>query len=88
MKIKDGFVLKSVGDNHVVVPVGAAQVDFRSMIALNGSGAFLWTRLQQGSSEQELVQALLAEYDVDAELAQRDAALFVQNLREQDLLED
>ncbi len=88
MKIKDGFILKSVGDNHVVVPVGAAQVDFRSMIALNGSGAFLWTRLQQGSSEQELVQALLAEYDVDVALAERDVALFVQNLRDQDLLED
>lgn len=88
MKIKDGFVLKSVGDNHVVIPVGAAQVDFRSMITLNHSGAFLWVCLQQDTTTEQMVAALLQEYDVDEGLAQKDVLTFVENLRTHGLLEE
>ncbi len=88
MKIKNGFVLKTVGDHHIVVPVGAQTVDFRSMITLNDSGAFMWQRLTDGCTEQALLDAVLAEYDVDAALAQRDIAAFVQKLRDNNLLEE
>ena len=35
MKIKEGFLLRQVGGNNVVVPVGAQAVDFRCIITLN-----------------------------------------------------
>lgn len=88
MKIKEGFVLKTVGDNHIVVPVGAQTVDFRSMITLNETGAFLWKQLATGCEEAELTAALLAEYDVATEIAANDVSVFVAKLRENDLLED
>ena len=64
MKIKDGFLLRQVGGNQVVVPVGAQTVDFRCIITLNETGAFLWQRLQQPATQDGLVEALLEEYDV------------------------
>lgn len=88
MKIKEGFVLKTVGDNHIVVPVGAQTVDFRAMITLNETGAFLWKLLTSGCDENGLKDALLAEYDVAAEIAAADVSAFVAKLRENDLLED
>ncbi len=88
MKIKEGFVLKTVGDNHIVVPVGARTVDFRCMITLNETGAFLWKQLGENCDEAALQKALLAEYDVTAELAEKDIAAFVEKLRESDLLEE
>lgn len=87
MKIRDGFVLKTVGDNHIVVPVGAQTVDFRSMITLNETGAFLWERLTAGCDAAQLLEALLAVYDVDAAVAEQDVTAFVQKLSENDLLE-
>ena len=42
MKIKQGFVVRKVGDSHVVVPVGELSKTFHGMINLNETGAFLW----------------------------------------------
>lgn len=86
MRVKDGFVLRAMGDNHLVVPVGAMTVDFRCIITLNETGAFLWQQLQQEQSEQELVQALLGEYAVTEEQASQDVAAFLEDLRKADLL--
>ena len=42
MKIKNGFVLRVVGGESVVVPVGEMSKKFHGMINLNETGAFLW----------------------------------------------
>ena len=86
MKIKDGFILRTVGGNHIVVPVGAQTVDFRGIITLNETGVVLWNALQEDCTEEQLTQALLAEYEVTAEVAAADVARFVESLREAELL--
>lgn len=88
MKIKEGFLLRQVGDNHVVVPVGAQTVDFRCIITLNEVGAFLWEKLGADCTVTTLVEALLAEYDVTAEIATADVERFVASLREKNLLDE
>ncbi len=86
MKLKDGFVLRTVGTNHLVVPVGAQTVDFRCLITLNETGAFLWQQLQQERQAEELTAALLEEYEVSAEQAAADVAAFAAKLQEAGLL--
>ena len=86
MKIKEGFILRTVGGNHIVVPVGAQTVDFRGIITLNETGEFLWNLLQEDCTEEQLTQALLAEYDVAADVAAADISGFVESLRQADLL--
>lgn len=88
MKIKDGFLLRQVGGNNVVVPVGAQAVDFRCLITLNEVGAFLWQKLAVDCSVADLVEALLAEYDVTADIATADVERFVASLREKNLLDE
>lgn len=88
MKLKSGFVLKSVGDNHIVVPVGAQTVDFRCMITLNETGAFLWKLLETEQTDKTLVAALLAEYDVTEDRAAADVDAFLGHLRDSALLEE
>lgn len=79
MKLKDGFILRSVAGETVVVPTGN-DLDLNMMITLNDSGKFLWERLEKGAEEAELVAALLQEYDVDAETAKNHVAMFVKKL--------
>ena len=87
MKIKEGFVLKSIADSHIVVPLGSQVVDFSSIIKLTDTGAFLWSKLSSDISVDELVSALTAEYDVDTDTALRDVNTFISKLRDADLLE-
>ena len=86
MRIKDGFLLREVAGQTVVLPCGDA-MDLNMMITLNGTGKFLWQLLEQGSDEASLVAALLAEYDVDAETAAKSVAAFVAKLKENDFVD-
>ena len=87
MKIKEGFMLKEVAGTSVVVPVGKASVDFNAMITLNESGAFLWKMLCDDVTEQQLIDALMGEYDVSADTASKDIEKFLENIRTAGLLE-
>ena len=82
MKVKEGFELKEIADNYVVIPTKSNVVDFNSMIMLNEVSAFLWLQLLEDKTEQELVKALLKEYDVDKETAAKDVSIFVSELSE------
>lgn len=86
MKLKDGFVLRNVAGNNVVVPVGDRTLDFNGIITLNGTAEFLWKLLEQETDEKALVKALLERYDVDEAQAEKSVAAFVQQLRENDFL--
>ncbi len=86
MKIKEGFVLREVAGDVVVIPTGDT-LDLNMMITLNETARFLWERLEQGAEENELVQAILAVYDTTVETAQNSVASFLKVLRENDLLQ-
>lgn len=81
MKLKEGFLLREVAGKMVAVPT-AGDLDLNMMITLNGTGAFLWEKLQDETTEAELVQALLKEYDVDEAAARRSVGAFVGKLKE------
>ena len=85
MKIKDGFLLRQVAGQTVVLPVGGG-LDLNMMITLNDTGAFLWEKLQAEIDEDGLVAALLAEYDVDQETARKSVQAFVAKLNENGFL--
>jgi len=79
MKLKDGFLLRQVAGQTVVLPVGG-DLDLNMMITLNDTGAFLWEKLSREIDEAALVAELLAEYDVDKKTAADCVAAFVKKL--------
>lgn len=81
MKIKEGLLMRQVAGQTVVLPT-AGDLDLNMMITLNETGKFLWERLEKGTDEAALVQALLAEYDVDEETARKSVEGFVDKLKE------
>ena len=80
MKIKENYLLRNVADTWVVMPYGAATVDFSGMISLNETGAFLWKQLEQGADIAALAEALTKEFDVSLEEAKADAEAFCKKL--------
>ena len=77
MKIKNGFVIRQVGGEHVVVPVGERSKEFHGMINMNATGAFLWNFFSQDHTLDEGVDALCNEYKVERELAETDVKRFI-----------
>ena len=87
MRIKEGFILKNVADATIVVPTGKASLDFNGMITLNDTGAFLWRLLEEGTSEEQMLAAMLTEYEVDEATAKAGIARFIAKLSNEGLLQ-
>ena len=87
MKIKQGFVLRKVAENYIVVPVGEMAKKFNGVIKLNESSAFMWKKLEQGIEFNDLVKAVTDEYDVDIERAESDVKAFTDALTQANIAE-
>lgn len=80
MKIAYEFIKRDIAGESFLVPVGEGAKKFKGLFALNELGAFLWDRLAGAADEKELKQAVLAEYDVDSETAEKDIRDFLKKL--------
>lgn len=87
MKIKEGFLVREVAGSHIVVATGARMKEFSGIIKLNETGVFLWEHMINETDVQSLTDALTAEYDVDAEQAQKDVESFIETLKKVDIIE-
>ncbi|WP_026073658.1 PqqD family protein [Acetivibrio cellulolyticus] len=87
MKISKEFALREIAGNYIVIPFGEKTVNFKSMITLNETGAFLWKQLEEEKTFNELQDAMLEEYDVDSETANLDIGKFVEKLKSAGILQ-
>ena len=88
MKIKPGYMLREVAGCNVVVAIGVETMDFGGMINLNDTGAFLWKLLENGATEDELLEKMLDEYEVSRDDAKLGISSFINKMREAYLLDE
>ncbi len=87
MKIKKGFIVRQINNDYVVAAVGEQSKNFNGIIRLNQSAKFIWDMLECGSSKQDIVHALLENYEIDEKKASEDVEHFIQKLEEAEILE-
>ena len=89
MKIKEGFTLRQICGEWVVVGEGLAQVNFNKMLSLNESAAYLWKEVQDKEFTAEtLTDLMLERYEVEREQAQKDAEALCRQWVEMGLAEE
>lgn len=88
MKAIQGVILREIAGEHLLIPTGQAALRIHGMVNLSESGLVLWNKLQSDCTEQVLVDALLAEYEVERETAAADVRDFVAQMVDVGLLED
>ena len=81
MKRSKDFIKRKIGTQYVIVAVGAATKKFNGMISVNSTGSFIWDQLEQSMTIEELVDAILQNYEIDAETATAHATQFVNTLK-------
>lgn len=85
MKLKDGFMLREIAGTWIVVPIGQRVVEFNGLMTLSESGALLWKKLEKGADKDELIEAVLAEYEIDRDTAEGDVVEFISLISEKGL---
>ena len=80
MKIKTGFVLRTVANENVVMAIGQASRLLNGIIKLNGTGVLLWNLLAKGTEKNELVSALQQTYRISCDQAEQDVDAFLATL--------
>lgn len=86
MRIKEGFVLREVAGQNVVIATGEASESFHGMIKLNETGRVIWEGLAAGQPDEAIAADLAAAYDVSQEQAAADVAAFVKQAADQGFL--
>lgn len=88
MKAKPGFVLRNVVDEYILMPTGDNIGKFNGTVLLNAVSAFVWEKLQTPISREELLQAILEEFEVGKAVAAADLDALLKTLKEYDVIED
>ena len=86
MRIKQGFVVREIAGEYILIPVGETALQIRGMISLSESGYLIYQKLQEDCEKADLIQAVLNEYEVERPVAEADVEDFLDQLRRLDLL--
>ena len=87
MKIKEGFVLRNVMDEFIVMPTGDNIAKFDGAVVLNEVSAFIYKLLEAPMSRDDLLIAVLNEYEVDEATAAADLDALLNKLAGMGVLE-
>ncbi|MBO4435200.1 MAG: PqqD family protein [Bacteroidales bacterium] len=78
MKLKEGFVLRTICGENVISGEGTRNINFSKLISLNETAAFLYRKVQGSEFTPETLADLLTEeYEVSREVALKDAEKLV-----------
>lgn len=82
MKTNPEFIARDIAGELVLVPIGTAAKNYGGLVTCNEVGAFIWKELENGKTMDELVNAILDEFEIDEKTAREDAEEFVAKLKE------
>ena len=88
MKIKNGFELRKICGENIVIAHGVENIDFTKIITLNESAAFIWQQVEgKEFTEADMVKILLDEYEVEELQAQADVKTLAESWKQAGLVE-
>ena len=87
MKLKTGFITHTIGKEQMMVATGPAGKVFHGLVRSNETAAFIVDCLKKETTEEEIVAAMLEEYDAPKEVISKDVHRIVEKLREIGALE-
>lgn len=80
MRVDKEFVLREIAGDYIIIPTGKTVLEFNGLITVNEVGVDIWKMLQEEVTFEDLVKGILAEYDVEEEVAREDIQEFLDTL--------
>lgn len=74
MKVKKGFVLRTICNEHIIVAEGKENIDFNNIISMNETATHIWNSVKdlEMFTVSDMVESILSEYEVDEQIARTD----------------
>ena len=89
MKIKNGFVLRTICGESIISGEGLSQVNFSKLVSLNETAAYLWKEVEGKEFDAQALADLLVErYEVTPEVALKDSEALLAKWTEMGLVEE
>lgn len=88
MKLKNGVVVYDVAGSPMVICSGEALDLLHGLIHNNKTGNFIFKQLQQETTEEAIVDAMVEKYDAPRDVIAKDVSNFVGQIREMGLLDE
>lgn len=86
MIIKKELIKRDIAGEVFLVPLGKSMYDSNGLFILTELGAFIWDLLPEAAGEEDIVKAVLAEYEVDEATARADIREFLKKLQDLQIL--
>ena len=82
--IKQGYIVREIAGEYIAVPVDSSCG--KSIVVFNPVSYFLWQELRSEKTFDELLAAILENYDISKDEAEKDLNDFLLQLEENGLL--
>ena len=82
MGLNKNYILTSLGNAHMIIPLVNARYDMSKVFNINEVGALIYKALLDDKSDDEILELILNEYDVDKAVAMKDILDFKNSLIE------
>lgn len=88
MKIKDGYILKKVAGENIVIATGEARISFNGIITFNEVGAEVFERLDGTRTLEQIVDEIAAIYNAPREIIESDIKNLIEKMKNHGLIEE
>ena len=88
MKAREGFILRNLAGEYLLMPKGEKIKNYDSVVLMNELSAFVWGKLQNPVTQSDLLEAVLNVYDVDEKTAREDLDGLLAELKEAGVIDD
>lgn len=88
MKIKDGFILKEVAGNNIVIACGEQKMTFNGVMTFNEVGAAVFKLLDGTNTAENIAEKIAADYNADIETVKKDVNTLIEKMKRYGLVEE
>ena len=84
--IKEGFVLRKMPGMNLVMPTGVLVKEYSGAVMLNDTGAFIFEKLNEKKTAEEVAECLTEEYNIALDNATESVKKTIKQLDEAGLI--
>ena len=86
MRLKHAFEVMELDDQIIAVPVGKNSSDIQGVFKMNETAAFILDLLKEDTTEEAIIEAIKADYDVSEELLRKDVSHCIEMFKNRGML--
>lgn len=84
--IKGAYTLRQIAGEYLAIPISNEAGDDANIVILNPVSQVIWGKLEAGATFNEILDAVVKEFNVEKEEATEDIKDFLENLENSGLL--